>query len=84
LDHKWGRNVLKYGVGNTGATLAACFLAAPNVILTNAPADTVADSVKMWFRSADPHGPYGASTLGIGDMHFPYGLGDFVELDELL
>lgn len=83
MDHSWGRNVLKYGLIDTGATLAA---RSPGVgvqlIRTNARyivpgyswAYFMMDTSPVIFRTLFPWGD--------GYPHFPYGY--IVEPDEPL
>jgi len=81
LEHSWGRAVQETGLVGVGATLAARFLVNPLIVLTNAPAPNLLNNVQLWFTRADTLAGYSRSELGIGGMHFPYGLDDLVEPD---
>lgn len=80
MDHKWGRNVSDYGLGDVGATLAARVLVTPWLVVTNAPRS---DGTQDWWfvPSADTpdtayfQEPFTPSAVG----HFPYGV--LVEMD---
>lgn len=74
MDHEWGRNVTRYGLGNAGASLAACFLAAPSLILTNGR-DTADPSLALVWNLPDTGTPFytvgGIDVTGLGN--FPFG-----------
>lgn len=74
MDHSWGRNVVDYGLGDAGCTLAArADVPFAIVVVTNAqpspgvglawiiPPDTAPDD--SWF----------AFGFGMGGLNFPYG-----------
>lgn len=74
MDHKWGRNVTKYGLGSAGATLAARLLLTTGVIYTNAPGSLPGQFV-VWLIHPDTELPFLAfnGTKLPGHPHFPYG-----------
>lgn len=74
MDHKWGREVFKTGLGDMGATLASRSLAPfGNVWVTNAIASPgVALAVIVPLDTA-PDDTYFAFGFGTGGLHFPYG-----------
>lgn len=74
MDHKWGRNILKYGVGSTGATLAARFPGWPNdIVLTNARvAGTYALILYVPTNTSVPY-YLGLQLIPTAFPHFPYG-----------
>lgn len=74
MESSWGRNVRFYGVGAAGATLAARFLVAPNVILTNGRDKTNPALVLAWQLPdlvTQEMIPGGINVTGLGN--FPYG-----------
>lgn len=83
MESSWGRNVAALGLAHTNATLAARFLANPDVILTNG-STTGKDRFAVWFTSSDMSFPWletsTAKTPLLGN--FPYG--QAVEPVELL
>ncbi len=80
MDHNWGRQVFLCGLGDTGATLAARFRTFPHIVLTNG-VDPLSVGHLMWYTFPDREDVWVPSHIGSGSLHFPYGLGDFVELD---
>lgn len=74
MDHKWGRDVFNYGLGDLGATLCSRFHPLDlRIVVTNAsgsgaeviafqvPADTLSDApyTQVGFFPTAPHFPYG-------------------------
>lgn len=78
MESSWGRAVSETGLGATGATLAARFLAFPLIVLTNGR-DPLSTGIQLWFTRADTLAPFMVSHLGVGSLHFPYGLEELVE-----
>lgn len=76
MDHKWGRNVYQFGLMDTGASLASCFLGHPELIITNAKVPFPGTQCVVWVLLNT--GLYsGPGYLGIVGSHrrFPYGFG---------
>lgn len=78
MENSWGRNVALYGLSGTGATLAACFLDHPDIILTNAPG-FAGNTSQQWFIYPDTDIPFGVQSLPRFGLRFPYIYGADVE-----
>jgi hypothetical protein len=72
--------VYETGLCAVGATLAARFRLFPTIVLTNAP-DPLSRGIQEWFTFPDTELAWDRQHLGVGDLHFPYGLEDEVEPD---
>lgn len=74
MDHSWGRNILKYGLGGYPCTLCARLLAPTGtVVITNQPRT---DGNVYFIRvPADtlPDAPYTYELVARFAPHFPYG-----------
>jgi hypothetical protein len=80
LDHKWGRNVSAYGLGDTGATLAARILTlatATAIINVRSPGGTVMSW--QYLGNIQGYMPGGFLTMPDPSENFPYGF--IVEAD---
>lgn len=80
MDHKWGRNVSLYGLGDIGATLAARFLSGPGtVVLTNA--HRIPGTYEVSQVTGDNRIVLSTFTVPWFAPHFPYQWGASVEPD---
>lgn len=74
MEHSWGRDVFLFGLGGTGATLAARF-PPPNHLFVLTNEKVLPGFRRIWQVPADtqPDAPYFAFTLNGGPDSFPYG-----------
>lgn len=74
MEHRWGVNVTKYGLGDTGATLAACIPTNPTIVLVNVILPG-GDRTLVWRVPADtqPNTPYFSLDVARLQPNFPYG-----------
>lgn len=75
MESEWHQNVWMYGLGATGATVAASVLGDPTLVLTNSLTYEGEWLAQIWsipttVGSVDPYGSAGLPTHG---LHFPYG-----------
>lgn len=74
MDHKWGRNITTYGLGDLGATVCSRFLGSGLVVFTNS---WRADIGRFLAAVKTPDGEAWVFTYGYepvpGHPHFPYG-----------
>lgn len=74
MAHRWGQNVWDFGLGYVGATICSRFLAAPQLVLTNArvpDAPHLALAITLPNLADDPYLFGAIDTTGRGN--FPYG-----------
>lgn len=75
MDHRWGRNISTYGVGDLGATLAAPYTGLPRLILTNVRHPvTRRPLVAILPVFSPPYYTYNHTVVPDIDANFPYGV----------
>lgn len=75
MESNWGRNVAKYGLAHTGATLAACIRGIPSLVITNAYVRN--GEIDWWLvrlLETDPDPFWRLTGTSPQHGHFPYGL----------
>lgn len=74
MDHSWGRNVRRYGLGSFNVTLCSRLLPfPPDYVLINVTQEPDACVYMRVPSDMNPDAPYTIGVLPRFEEHFPYG-----------